>query len=85
MARFSRSSGSWTVPTPVQQVVPILGAALARRKKTDYAIKVFPKANHNILQAATGSDNELPRLTHLVPAFMDTMSDWLRSRVDMTK
>ena len=59
--------------TPVQQVVPILGAALARRKKTDYAIKVFPKANHNILQAATSSDNELPRLTHLVPAFTDTM------------
>jgi pimeloyl-ACP methyl ester carboxylesterase len=69
--------------TPVQQVVPIFGAALARRKKTDYAIKVFPKANHNILQAATGSDNELPRLTHLVPVFMNTMTDWLRSRVDI--
>ena len=69
--------------TPVQQVVPILGKALASRRNTDYAIKVFPKANHNIMEAVTGSDNELPQLTRFVPEYLDTMTDWLRSRVDV--
>jgi pimeloyl-ACP methyl ester carboxylesterase len=69
--------------TPVQQVVPILGSVLASRKNTDYAIKVFPKANHNIMEAETGSDSELPRLKRLAPGFMDTMTDWLKSRVDI--
>lgn len=69
--------------TPVQQVVPILGRALASRKNTDYAIKVFPKANHNIMEAETGSDSELPRLKRLVPEYFDTMTDWLRTRVDV--
>ena len=69
--------------TPVQQVVPILARALASRKNTDYAIKVFPKANHNIFEAETGSDSELPRLKKVVPEFLDTMTDWLRSRVDI--
>ncbi|HEX8176528.1 MAG TPA: alpha/beta fold hydrolase [Pyrinomonadaceae bacterium] len=69
--------------TPVQQVVPLLGKALAARRNTDYAIKVFPKANHNIMEAETGSDNELPRLNRFVPEYLDTMTDWLRSRVDL--
>ena len=69
--------------TPVEQVVPILSRALASRKNTDYAIKVFPKANHNIMEAETGSDSELPRLKRLIPEYFDTMTDWLRSRVDV--
>lgn len=69
--------------TPVQQVVPILGKALASRKNTDYAIKVFPKANHNIMEAETGSDSELPRLNRFAPEYLDTMADWLKSRVDV--
>lgn len=69
--------------TPVKEVVPIFGRALASRRNTDYAIKVFPKANHNIMEAETGSDSELPRLQRLAPGFMDTVTDWLRSRVDV--
>lgn len=69
--------------TRVQQVVPILGKALGSRKNTDFAIKVFPKANHNIMEAKTGSDNELPQLNRFVPEYLDTMTDWLRSRVNV--
>lgn len=69
--------------TPVAQVIPILSKALASRRNTDYAIKVFPRANHNIMEAETGSDSELPRLKRLVPEYFDTMTDWLRSRVDV--
>jgi pimeloyl-ACP methyl ester carboxylesterase len=69
--------------TPVAQVVPILSRALAGRRHTDYAIKVFPKANHNIMEAETGSDSELPRLKRLVPEYLDTMTDWLSTRVNV--
>jgi pimeloyl-ACP methyl ester carboxylesterase len=69
--------------TPAKDVVPILGAALARRQRTDYAITVFARANHNIFEAETGSDTELPRLTRLKPEFMPTMIDWLRTRLDL--
>jgi pimeloyl-ACP methyl ester carboxylesterase len=71
--------------TPVDKVVPILGGTLARRKNTDYAIKVFAKANHNILEADAGTDSELPRLKRLAPDLMETMTDWLRSRVDVKR
>ena len=71
--------------TPVQQVVPILGKALASRRNTDYAITVFPKANHNIMEAVTGSDSELPRLDRFIPEYLDTMTDWLKSRLDLKK
>lgn len=67
--------------TPVQQVVPILGKALASRPNTDYAITVFPKANHNIMQAVTGSDSELPKLDRFVPQYLDTMTNWLKTRI----
>jgi pimeloyl-ACP methyl ester carboxylesterase len=69
--------------TPAEQVVPILSKALAGRRNTDYAIKVFPKANHNIMDAETRSDSELPRVRRLVPEYFDTMTDWLRSRVNV--
>lgn len=69
--------------TPAEQVVPILSKALAGRRHTDYAIKVFPRANHNIMEAETGSDSELPRLKRIVPEYFDTMTDWLRSRVNV--
>ena len=69
--------------TPVRQVVPILGRSLASRKNTDYAIKVFPKASHDIFEAETGSESETPRLRRYVPGYFDTMTDWLRSRLDV--
>lgn len=69
--------------TPVQQVVPIMGKALASRPNTDYAITVFPKANHNIMQAVKGNDSELPRLDRFVPHYLDTMTNWLKTRVDI--
>jgi dienelactone hydrolase len=71
--------------TPVKEVVSILGRALASRRNTDYAIRVFPNANHNIMEAETGSDSELPRLKRFVPEYLDTMTDWLRSRVVVKK
>ena len=72
--------GELDASTPVRQVVPIFAKALANRKNTDFAIKVFPKAQHIILEAETGSDSELERLKRYVPGYFDTMTDWLRAR-----
>ena len=73
--------GELDASTPVRQVVPIFAKALANRKNTDFAIKVFPKAHHIILEAETGSDSELDRLKRYVPGYFDTMTDWVRARV----
>lgn len=73
--------GELDTSTPVRQVVPILARALAGRKNTDFAIKVFPKAHHLILEAETGSDSELEHLKRYIPGYFDLMTAWLRARV----
>lgn len=75
--------GELDFSTPVRQVVPIFSKALAGRKNTDFAIKVFPKAHHIILKAETGSDSELERLKQHVPGYFDTMTNWIRARVEV--
>ena len=75
--------GELDASTPVRQVVPIIAQALASRKNTDFAIKVFPKAHHLILEAKTGSDSELERLKRYVPGYFDLMTAWLLARIDV--
>jgi pimeloyl-ACP methyl ester carboxylesterase len=74
--------GELDTSTPVRQVVPIFEKALASRKNKDYTIKIFPKAHHIILEAETGSDEELPRLKRYVPGYHDIMSNWILKRVN---
>jgi dipeptidyl aminopeptidase/acylaminoacyl peptidase len=74
--------GELDTSTPVRQVVPIFEKALASRKNKDYTIKIFPKAHHIILEAETGSDEELPRLKRYAPGYFDMMTEWLRRRVE---
>jgi pimeloyl-ACP methyl ester carboxylesterase len=74
--------GELDTSTPVRQVVPIFEKALASRRNKDYTLKIFPKAHHIILEAETGSDEELPRLKRYVPGYFDTMTNWLRKRVN---
>ena len=75
--------GELDASTPVRQVVPVLAKALAGRKNTDFAIKVFPKAHHLILEAETGSDSELGNLKRYMPGYFDLMTAWLRARVSI--
>ncbi len=67
--------------TPVRQVMPIFERALANRKNKSFAIKLFPKAHHILLEAETGSDSELERLKRFVPGYFDAMTDWLEERL----
>lgn len=75
--------GELDASTPVRQVVPVSAKALASRKNTDFAIKVFPRAHHLILEAETGSDGELDHLKRYIPGYFDLMTAWLRARVSI--
>jgi hypothetical protein len=75
--------GELDASTPVRQVVPIIAKALASRKNTDFAVTVFPKAHHLILEAETGSDSELERLKRYVPGYFDLMTTWLLARINV--
>jgi pimeloyl-ACP methyl ester carboxylesterase len=75
--------GELDASTPVRQVVPIVAKALASRKNTDFAIKVFPKAHHLILEAKTGSDSELEQLKRYAPGYFDLMTAWLLARINV--
>jgi hypothetical protein len=55
-------------------------AALDAGRNKSYAIQIFPNANHMLLEAQTGSEEEFPALQRFVPAFQTTVLDWLRTR-----
>jgi pimeloyl-ACP methyl ester carboxylesterase len=77
--------GELDASTPVRQVMPIFERALASRRNKSYAIKLFPKAHHLLLEAETGSDSELERLQRYVPGYFDAMTDWLVQRLKMKR
>jgi uncharacterized protein len=66
-----------------QTVVPAKNAAawqvaLQQGGVKDSAIKIFPRANHMLLEARSGSNDELPLLEHFVPDYAPFLLDWLR-------
>ena len=54
-------------------------AALNAGRNKSYAIQIFPNANHMLLEAQTGSEEEFPVLQRFVPDFQTTVLDWLRA------
>lgn len=69
--------GELDAQTPVAAVVPRLTEALMARKGTDFAVSVFPNASHLMMEATRPSDEELPRLTRMVPGYYELVSSWL--------
>ena len=67
--------------TPLPQTIANIEAALKKAGNKDYTIKVFPKADHPMLEAETGGRQELPRLRRFVPGYWGTMAEWLQKRV----
>jgi dienelactone hydrolase len=59
---------------PVTKSVEIIRAALSESPGHDFAIKVFPDADHGIY--VTGVDGT----TNYAPGYLDTMRDWLRAK-----
>lgn len=73
--------GELDAQTPVSAVVPRFTEALMARKESDFAIAVFPKASHLMMKATRASDDELERLTRMVPGYYEFVSNWLHGRL----
>jgi uncharacterized protein len=47
----------------------------------DYRLVVLPKANHLLLEAAVGSNAEMPTLSRFAPEYFRIVTNWLAERV----
>ncbi len=55
-------------------------AALKAAGNRDYTLTVLPKANHDMLEAKTGSNAEIKSLHRFVPSYFTTIEGWLAKR-----
>lgn len=62
-----------------------LEKALRKAGNRDYLIKVFPKANHELMEAKTGFLSESLYLKRYVPGFFDIFDEWKLRRVNSRK
>jgi pimeloyl-ACP methyl ester carboxylesterase len=56
--------------------------ALKGTGNRDYTLIVLPKANHDMLEAKTGSNAEMKSLQRFVPSYFTTIEGWLAKRID---
>jgi pimeloyl-ACP methyl ester carboxylesterase len=47
----------------------------------DYTVRILPRANHLLLEARRGSNEEMASLNRFVPAYFTTVRDWLAARI----
>ena len=73
--------GDLDAQTPVASVVPLFTDALMSRKSSDFTVTVFANASHLMMEATRASDDELDRLTRMVPGYFDFASEWLLGRL----
>lgn len=55
--------------------------ALKGAGNRDYTLIVLPKANHDMLEAKTGSSAEMKSLQRFVPSYFTTIEGWLAKRI----
>ncbi len=66
---------------PAQESARRIEQFLERAGNKHYSIIVFPKANHGLLEAETGYWSEMPRLKRLVPAYLQTLQQWVHKYI----
>ena len=60
--------------TPVPETVENIKRGLT---KAQFEYRIFPTANHGLLEAKTGSEREIPALTHLIPEAFEYQLSWI--------
>src|SRR6185295_9371338 len=63
---------------PTAESAPLLRNALARAGNKRAIIRVFPNANHGLLEGHTGFDAEARLLNRYVPGFQNSLVRWIR-------
>jgi uncharacterized protein len=61
--------------------IALLKEAMKKAGNTHYTIAIIPGAEHTMRQAKTGGPRELPYLNRFVPAYFETLRDWLQTNV----
>jgi pimeloyl-ACP methyl ester carboxylesterase len=61
--------------------IALLKEAMKKAGNTHYTIAIIPGAEHTMRQAKTGGPRELPYLNRFVPAYFQTLRDWLQTNV----
>ncbi|CAN5722806.1 hypothetical protein BH23GEM9_BH23GEM9_12880 [soil metagenome] len=70
---------------PPEPNVTLLCTGFARGGNADVTLHIFPKANHDFLEARSGLWDEYHELgREYVPGFLDIITDWLGARVHNT-
>ena len=69
--------------TATVENAPLFERILSESGHPDYTVRVFPNGNHGLFETETGRflEDELPELTRLVPGYLETMSEWLETRI----
>ena len=60
---------------------PIMEKALQESGSKDHKVLVYPKGNHIMMEASTGSNLEFPFLKRFVPGYYETVADWILKHV----
>lgn len=58
-----------------------LEGALRKGKNPDYTVRVFPDADHTMLEVRSGALKDFPRIRRHVPEYFETVIQWIRQRV----
>ncbi len=77
--------GGLDIYTPASISATNMRQALTEGGNKKFTLKIFPKANHELAEAQTGSDEEIPKLKRQVPGLFETLSSWIRQQVDIPK
>ncbi len=78
--------GGLDLQVPAEINKQAMEKALTKANNKEYLIKVFPKANHLYLSAATGSPSEYATMKKdFVPGFLDTMTEWMLKHITVIK
>lgn len=77
--------GERDVQVAADQSRPVVAAALAAGGNPDHTEVVLPRLNHLMQTAQTGGLEEYAAIEEtLAPAFLDTVTAWLRQRLEVT-
>lgn len=78
--------GGLDLQVPDEQNAPVFEAAMKKAGNPDYEVVLFPKANHLMQEATTGSPNEYGTLKQeFLPDVMPTIATWITERVTVAK
>jgi uncharacterized protein len=62
--------------TPVPETIGNMKRALEKARNANFESRIFPNADHGMLDAKTGSDSEIPTLTRIVPEAFELERAW---------